>query len=90
MEGTIIMKCTCKHEQQDEMYGKGMRVHNLGGKTTKDGLYYCTVCAPRSCNKMKTDVTPMPHLGIHTMLIGCGIRKGKSAPNQQIPQKKTA
>lgn len=44
---TIIMKCTCKHEGQDELHGKGMRVWN---KTTKGkaassaDVWRCTVC----------------------------------------------
>lgn len=39
----MIMKCTCKHSQQDEMHGHGMRVHNqCAGKTNIK--YRCTVC----------------------------------------------
>lgn len=41
-EGVRILKCTCEHEFQDSLYGKGMRVHNV----TKDGSAACTVCAP--------------------------------------------
>lgn len=36
---TKIMRCTCKHEFQDEVYGKGMRLFNEGIKH-----YTCTVC----------------------------------------------
>lgn len=38
---TAIIKCTCKNEQQDKMYGQGMRVHN---KTLKFPDCRCTVC----------------------------------------------
>ncbi len=34
-----IIKCKCKHDYQDEKYGKGNRVHN---PTVKG--YRCTVC----------------------------------------------
>ena len=37
---TKIFSCKCKHEAQDELYGKNMRLHN---KTTSQ--YRCTVCA---------------------------------------------
>lgn len=36
-----IFPCTCKHQFQDERYGKGLRVHNYG---IKDKVYRCTVC----------------------------------------------
>ena len=35
----MILKCTCKHKEQDELHGKGKRVFN---KTTNG--YKCTVC----------------------------------------------
>lgn len=40
--GTVIEKCTCHSEYQDQKYGKGNRVYNVGpkGKT-------CTVCGKR-------------------------------------------
>ena len=31
--------CTCHHQYQDEKYGQGQRVHNIGAKD-----YSCTVC----------------------------------------------
>ena len=37
----MIRKCSCKHEEQDELHGKGNRVFN---PTTKDKGYRCTVC----------------------------------------------
>lgn len=42
-----ILKCTCENEFQDKTYGKGMRVHNPGGKSgTKDSnlKMICTCC----------------------------------------------
>ena len=38
--GAVVKKCSCKHTQQDKMYGKGFRVFNLktGDRAT------CTVC----------------------------------------------
>ena len=38
---TVISNCTCKHEYQDNRYGKGKRVFNI--KTTNNGAT-CTVC----------------------------------------------
>lgn len=41
----MIKKCTCKHEDQDQMHGKGNRVHN---PTKEDrstpSKWRCTVC----------------------------------------------
>lgn len=40
-----VMKCSCKHEFQDNKYGKGMRVFNPAGKGSDQGSsYICTVC----------------------------------------------
>jgi len=36
-----ILPCTCEHEYQDTVYGKGMRVHNFG---VTDKIWRCTVC----------------------------------------------
>jgi len=38
-----LMKCTCKHEVQDELYGKGMRVITRD----KNKNPRCTVCGPK-------------------------------------------
>lgn len=40
---TRLKKCTCDHTQQDNMYGKRIRVHN---KVTRysDVRWRCTVC----------------------------------------------
>lgn len=40
MERTEILQCNCSHEFQDQLYGKGMRVHNVN----KKGKAACTVC----------------------------------------------
>ena len=41
----MILRCTCENKGQDELHGKGMRVHNLAlkGMNTAPG-YRCTVC----------------------------------------------
>jgi len=41
-----IKKCTCKHDGQDKLHGKGMRVHNKTkiGKGSTEVKYRCTVC----------------------------------------------
>ncbi len=46
-----IKQCKCKHEAQDQMHGKGMRVHTQ----SKDGVERCTVCGPgiRTDQRMK-------------------------------------
>lgn len=67
--GTKILPCTCEHEDQDKMYGRGMRVHNRvdGGKAAKIPVgYACTVCTPRavSCEKNTVAIEPAPHLGL--------------------------
>jgi len=36
---TEVIQCTCKSEFQDELYGKNMRLMNLGNSE-----YHCTVC----------------------------------------------
>lgn len=35
-----IRKCNCEHKTQDELHGKGNRVHN----PTAKGKLRCTVC----------------------------------------------
>lgn len=39
-----IMACKCKHEYQDQKYGKGMRVQN----PCKEGRFRCTVCGNKT------------------------------------------
>ena len=40
---TKIMQCTCKHEFQDEKYGKNRRVFNKTEKTPGE-VWRCTIC----------------------------------------------
>lgn len=44
-----ILSCSCKHEFQDEKYGRGNRVCNeVNGKDTKESgnmWFRCTICA---------------------------------------------
>lgn len=42
-----IMRCTCQHEFQDQVYGPGMRVFNAAGKDGKVSEYRCTVCGKK-------------------------------------------
>lgn len=35
-----ILRCTCKHEYQDKIHGRGLRVHTMKA----DKKYVCTVC----------------------------------------------
>lgn len=42
--GTKIVKCTCEHEYQDSIHGKGRRVANAA---PKKGGYICTVCGKK-------------------------------------------
>lgn len=48
-----VMKCSCKHEGQDALYGVGMRLFNPTGKGSSQGdSYVCTVCGNGS-NKFR-------------------------------------
>ena len=38
--GSIVALCNCKHDYQDNLYGKNMRVKNI----CADGTLKCTVC----------------------------------------------
>ena len=40
MDSMKIVKCTCQHSYQDELYGKGNRCAN----ETRTGQFRCTVC----------------------------------------------
>ena len=45
-QGTKILHCVCKHSGQDEIYGRGKRLHNICNSPTKEpgkGAR-CTVC----------------------------------------------
>ncbi len=63
--GTIILPCTCKDEFQDRHYGKGMRVHNVGGKG-KEKNAYCTVCSPSQQRELRhyTPTIAAPLFGV--------------------------
>lgn len=45
--GTIIAKCSCRHDFQDRTYGNGNRVMNL----TSNGKGRCTVCSKVQSDK---------------------------------------
>ena len=38
-----VMNCSCQHEAQDKLYGRGMRLFNECTVNGRDG-YRCTVC----------------------------------------------
>lgn len=44
MAKTVVKRCTCKHESQDQIYGPGKRLFNVkdGGKEA-----VCTVCGTK-------------------------------------------
>lgn len=42
MTPTMIRPCTCRHAQQDKMYGYGKRLHNWA---VKKDAWRCTVCS---------------------------------------------
>jgi redox-regulated HSP33 family molecular chaperone len=43
--GTARVSCTCSHEQQDKLYGKGIRVANATSKQDTTSIEVrCTVC----------------------------------------------
>lgn len=45
MSKVTILKCTCKHEYQDKVYGKQQRVHNAMKKESGGQHWRCTVCS---------------------------------------------
>lgn len=66
-EGCKVLSCNCEHADQDKIYGKGKRLHNV----TKDGDAYCTVCTPRRLNCDKSGpVDPAPHFGLLVAIPG--------------------
>lgn len=50
-----ILSCNCQHENQDSLFGKGKRVHNLLEVGMKKGLYRCTVCRSERGKKNTTE-----------------------------------
>lgn len=41
---TAIKLCTCKHEYQDQRFGKSMRAMNRKSPKINPPVYRCTVC----------------------------------------------
>ncbi len=75
MEGTKVIACKCEHKDQDEIYGKGMRLHNVNTK----GQAFCTVCSPSyRRNKVGVDIPPNTLLN-HGFIKGRGSRNAKAA-----------
>jgi hypothetical protein len=74
-ERTVIMKCSCSHEFQDAVYGKGMRVHNVNTK----GQAFCTVCSPSyRRNKIGASI-PANSMLNHGIILARGSRNAKTA-----------
>ena len=42
MSETAVKHCDCKHEAQDRIYGKELRLHNA--MAGEKGKWRCTVC----------------------------------------------
>jgi hypothetical protein len=51
METTKEIKCSCKDEWQDKIYGLGRRLMNAFGKPHKG--YRCTVCGKENTQNEK-------------------------------------
>jgi len=47
----MISICSCKHEYQDQKYGAGKRVFNIGQKDKNKLEGNCTVCGKRKSLK---------------------------------------
>ena len=62
--GNMILACTCVHASQDQLHGKGMRVHNyaLKGNGTNPG-YRCTVCGKMKAIPAATTKVPDTVIG---------------------------
>lgn len=53
-----IQECSCAHEFQDKLHGKGNRVHNSVGKGKEHGKeVVCTVCLAKKPNKHRKDTS---------------------------------
>jgi hypothetical protein len=50
-----ILKCTCNHQYQDDIYGEKMRIFNRGVTNSSDKLFRCTVCSKEII--IRNDVT---------------------------------
>lgn len=42
----MILPCTCDHKDQDQLHGKGRRVHNMLASSKQGGVREarCTIC----------------------------------------------
>ena len=58
-----IKQCKCKHAAQDELHGKGNRVHT----TDKEGQDRCTVCGPQALKQERLVLHAKNWLPIHSM-----------------------
>jgi hypothetical protein len=75
-ERTEIIRCNCQHEEQDKLYGKGMRVHNVN----KKGQAACTVCCPsRRRNKSAAAISANQAFG-HGFIPAAPSRNLKNVP----------
>ena len=55
-----IDRCTCAHEFQDAVYGKGMRVLNRKRPSPKVAdRYVCTVCSAVHMGRSAAQATPV-------------------------------
>lgn len=59
----MIKPCTCKHAAQDELHGKGMRVHT----EDKNKTLHCTVCGPKPSNITRLINHAKNWLPLHSM-----------------------
>lgn len=45
MTTSKAIKCTCKHEDQDKIYGNSMRLHNkMKQRDASNKMWRCTIC----------------------------------------------
>ena len=47
MAKTSVKSCACAHPSQDSIYGKGQRLHNMGGGAKATVSHKCTVCGSK-------------------------------------------
>lgn len=47
VSSTVIASCSCKHPYQDQKYGHGKRVFNIGQKDKNKFEGTCTVCGKK-------------------------------------------
>lgn len=80
--GTIVLPCACEHHEQDKMYGKNRRLHNI---SSGDGKAACTVCGGRNtpADKNKNEIAALPAMGIKY-----NIPAVKGSPRKEVPSNK--